>query len=102
MEVAVVARRRKRTLQDLERQGPMRASSKLPTEERPTKYVSVGLQAAREVAGMTVEEVASACGYNPGVIAQMERGIPFHTGSISRAASVIPNHDLRLIRAEGG
>jgi transcriptional regulator with XRE-family HTH domain len=79
----------------------MRASSKLPSEERPTKYVASGLQAAREAASMTIQEVADACGYDPGTIASMERGAPYHTVSISRVSSVIEGHDLSQIRDEG-
>jgi hypothetical protein len=52
MEVDVVARRRKRTIQDLERYDPMRASSKLPSEQRPIKYTASGFQQAREAAYM--------------------------------------------------
>jgi hypothetical protein len=51
---------------------------------------------------MTIQEVATACGYPASVIASMEAGPAYHSMSISRAASVIPNHDLRLIRDEGG
>lgn len=78
----------------------MGASSKLPTELRPTRYTAPGLQAVREAAGMTVEQVAEACGYGPSVIRAMEAGHLFHTVSISRVASVIPGHDLSLIRDE--
>jgi ribosome-binding protein aMBF1 (putative translation factor) len=97
-EVPVATRRRR----DIEKYGPWRASSKLPSEERPTRYRAVGLQAAREAAGMTVEEVAQACGYPAAVIRSMESGTAeYHTLSISRASSVIPNHNLSEIRDEG-
>jgi DNA-binding XRE family transcriptional regulator len=78
----------------------MKASSKLPTEQRPTRYVAVGLQAAREAASMTQAEVADIAGYNVGVVQQMERGQPFHTVRISRVSSAIPGHDLSQIRQE--
>ena len=84
-----------------ERVAPMAASSRLPTGERPIRYRAVGLRAAREAAGMTVEEVARLCGYGPDMIRRMEDGHPYHTTEVSRAASVIPGHDLRLIRGEG-
>jgi len=87
--------------QDLESYGPMLASSKLPTEERPTRYTASGLRAAREAAQMTQQEVGDLCGYGAGVVAAMENGAAYHTTSISRVASVIPGHDLSLIRDEG-
>jgi DNA-binding XRE family transcriptional regulator len=85
---------------DLERYGPMLASSKLPSEERPTKYTASGFRAAREAAAMTVDEVAALCGYSRGVILGIENGGTYHTLTISRAASMIPNHNLSLIRDE--
>ena len=91
----------KRSLADLQKHGPMRATQKVPAQERPTYYRAVGLQAAREAAGMTQAEVADLCGYSVGVIASMEAGTAYHTASISRAASVIPGHNLSLIRDEG-
>ena len=78
----------------------MLASSKLPSEERPTKYTASGFRAAREAAAMTVDEVAALCGYSRGVILGIENGDTYHTLTISRAASVIPNHNLSLIRDE--
>jgi hypothetical protein len=51
---------------------------------------------------MTVEEVAAASGYGVATIRSMEAGAPYHSMSISRAASTIEGHDLRNIRAEGG
>jgi len=95
--------RRTRSIEDLERigKGAMRASSKLPSEERPTKYTASGFQAAREAAGMTQAEVAEASGYSVGLIAAIESGALYHTLTISRAAGVIPGCDLRLIRDEG-
>ena len=96
----MVARRFPNGIRDSVRAG-MRASSKLPTEQRPIRYQAPGLAAAREAANMSVEEVAELCGYSPGVITAMESGVAFHTVSISRVASVIPNHDLSLIRDEG-
>jgi DNA-binding XRE family transcriptional regulator len=78
----------------------MLASSKLPSEERPTKYTASGFRAAREAAAMTVDEVAALCGYSRGVILGIENGGTYHTLTISRAASVIPNHNLSLIRDE--
>lgn len=78
----------------------MRASSKLPTAMRPTHYTAPGLRAAREAAGMTIEEVAELSGYGVGVIASLEAGHPHHTVSISRVASVIPGHNLAEIRDE--
>ena len=50
---------------------------------------------------MTVDEVAALCGYSRGVILGIENGGTYHTLTISRAASVIPNHNLSLIRDEG-
>ena len=84
-----------------ERAAPMAASSKLPMSERPTRLRAPGLRAAREAAGMTVEDVARLCGYGADTIRRMEAGDSYHIGEISRAASVIPGHDLRLIRGEG-
>jgi Helix-turn-helix len=86
---------------DIERFGPWRASSKLPSEERPTRYTASGFQAARELAGMTQAEVAEISGYPVGVIAGIERGGTYHTLTVSRAASAIPGHDLSQIRDEG-
>jgi hypothetical protein len=96
----MVARRTCSNFRDSVRQG-MRASERKPTGERPQRYTASGLQAAREAANMSIEEVASLCGYSPAVITAMESGVPFHTVSISRVSSVIPNHDLSLIRDEG-
>jgi DNA-binding XRE family transcriptional regulator len=79
----------------------MRASSRLPTEQRPIKYTASGFQQAREDAGLTRGEVAEISGYSVGVIAQIEAGYPFHTLTVSRASSAIPNHDLAEIRDEG-
>src|SRR4051794_10713204 len=78
----------------------MRASSKLPAQDRPTYYRAPGLQAAREAAGMSIAEVAQACGYGASIVAAMEAGEKFHSMSISRVASVIPGHDLSQIRDE--
>ena len=50
---------------------------------------------------MTVDEVAALCGYSRGVIVGIENGGTYHTLTISRAASVILNHNLSLIRDEG-
>lgn len=91
----------RRSTEVLESHGPMMASSKLPTEERPTYYTAPGLQAAREAAGMAVEEVADLCGYSPEVVSSMEAGKPYHSVTISRVSSAIPGHDLSLIRDEG-
>jgi len=93
--------RGRRSSAQLERYGPMMASSKLPTEERPTFYTAPGLQAAREAAGMTVEQVAALCGYSAGVVSLMEAGTAYHSVTVSRVSSVIPGHDLSLIRDEG-
>jgi hypothetical protein len=94
--------RSKRTLSDLERQGPMRASSTLPIEERPTRCQAPGLQAARLAAGMSIEQVAEISGYGAGVVRAAENGAVYHWGTISRISSAIPGHNLRLIRDEGG
>jgi len=94
----VATRRRRRNIEEF---GPWRASSKLPSEERPTKYTASGFRAAREAAAMTVDEVAALCGYSRGVIVGIENGGTYHTLTISRAASVILNHNLSLIRDEG-
>lgn len=84
-----------------ERIGPaMRASSKLPAQERPTYYRAVGLRQAREAANMTIEQVAALSGYGPEIVRSMENGTAYHTVSISRVSSVIPGHDLSLIRDE--
>jgi hypothetical protein len=91
----------RRSSAQLERHGPMMASSKLPTQERPTFYTAPGLKAAREAASMTVEEVSALCGYSAGVVASMEAGTAYHSVTISRVSSVIPGHDLSLIREEG-
>jgi Helix-turn-helix domain len=69
-----VATRRQRTLADLEKHGPMRTTRKVPAQERPTYYRAVGLQAAREAAGMTQAEVADLCGYSVGVYRQYGGG----------------------------
>ena len=95
----MVARRKFTGVRDRVRER-MRASEGQPTQSRPTFYQASGLQAARVAAGMTVEEVAELCGYSADVIRAMESGTPFHSVSISRVSSVIPNHDLSLIRDE--
>jgi DNA-binding XRE family transcriptional regulator len=89
-----------RRRRDVESFGPMQASSKLPAEERPIHTTAPGLQAAREAAGMTREQVAALCGYSVRTVEAMENGTSFHWMSISRVASVIPGHDLSQIRAE--
>jgi len=93
--------RRRRTDLELMKLSPWKNSLQLPSEQRSARYRATGLQAAREAANMTQAEVAQACGYPVGVIASLERGTPHHTLTISRASSVIPNNDLRLIRDEG-
>jgi ribosome-binding protein aMBF1 (putative translation factor) len=94
----------RRSSREVERSfaGPIRASSKLPTEERPTHYAVKGgaLKAARLAAGMSVEQVAARSGYSVGVVESMEASATYHTVSISRVASVIPGHDLSKIRKE--
>jgi transcriptional regulator with XRE-family HTH domain len=79
----------------------MRASRKVPAQERPTFYLATGLQQARLDAGMSIKEVAAASGYNVGTIRSMESGTAYHSMSISRASSVIEGHDLSEIR-DGG
>jgi hypothetical protein len=94
----------KRTLQDLERygRGSMRASSKLPSEERPMRITASGFQQARINAGMSIEELAVASNCNPGLIARIEGGGRVHMLSISWASSGLPapHNDLRQIRDE--
>jgi len=85
----------------LERYGPMRASSKLPSERRPIKYTASGFQQAREAAGLSQAQVAEIAGYSVGVIAQIENGQRLHSLTISRASSAIPGHNLAEIRDEG-
>ena len=92
---------RRRSIRDLERYGPMRASSKLPMQERPTQCSAPGLRAARLAAGMSLEEVGTACGYGAGLVHAAEEGAVLHLGVISRISSTIPGHDLRTIRQEG-
>jgi hypothetical protein len=45
----------RRSSMEVERHGPMMASSKLPTEERPTFYTAPGLQAGRRGRGREEE-----------------------------------------------
>jgi hypothetical protein len=80
----------------------MRASRKVPAEERPTKITASGLQAAREAAGLTREELAELSNSSVGVIAGIENGGRYHLLTISRASSGLPppHNDLRFIRDE--
>jgi|SRR5215208_359956 len=97
--------RRNRSIEDLERigKGAMRASSKLPSEQRPMRITASGLQQARLNASMSVQELAVASNCSPGLIAQIEAGARVHLLSISRASSGLPapHNDLRQIRDEG-
>src|SRR5918994_1261206 len=92
---------RRRTLGQLERVtgSSMRASSKLPMDERPTRMTASGPQAARGAAGMTVEQLAEASNCSAGLIRSAEAGALLHVGLISRASCGLPPpfNDLRLI-----
>jgi ribosome-binding protein aMBF1 (putative translation factor) len=79
----------------------LRASRKLPAEQRPAKYSPSGLAEAREAAGVSIEELAQRTGYDASVIRSMEAGEPFHTVSISRVSAALGDHDLRQVRGEG-
>jgi len=75
---------------------------KATPELRPTHYPAPGLRAAREAAGLTVEELGERCGYGAGVVAALEAGGTAHSQTISRIAANTGPHDLRRIRDEGG
>lgn len=79
----------------------MRNSSKLPTQDRSTYYPAPGLQATREAAGLTQEQLAERAGYALAVVSALENGGTAHTVTISRLAAACGVHDLRVVRGEG-
>jgi ribosome-binding protein aMBF1 (putative translation factor) len=94
--------KQRRTLQQLERFAGMRASSKLPSEQRPMRITASGLRPARLAAGMSVAELAAASNCDPGLIAMIEAGRRGHMLSISWASSGLPApfNNLAEIRDE--